>query len=82
MTEELESPIMRLRVLRRMSQQQLADEVGVTRQTISAWENGHQTPTLTVSQMRKLCVALGVSFDQLPDNFGPQPIHTTERDHW
>lgn len=70
---------MRLRTLRRMSQQKLADELGVTRQTVSAWENGHQIPLLTISQTRKLCKILDVTLDQLPDYFGPQPIHDTQQ---
>ena len=35
-----------------MSQQQLADEVGVSRQTINAIEKGHYNPTI------KLCLAI------------------------
>lgn len=72
---------MRLRTLRRVSQQKLADALGVSRQTISAWENGHQTPLLTISQVRILCKELGITFEQLPDNFGPQPIHDTTVSH-
>ena len=46
-----------------MSQQQLADAVGVTRQTINAIERGDYNPTI------KLCLAicrtLGKSLDEL-----------------
>lgn len=66
---------MRLRTLRRVTQQALADALGVSRTTITNWETGRSVPTLTIAQTRKLCEVLGVTFDQLPDDFGPQPIH-------
>jgi DNA-binding XRE family transcriptional regulator len=75
MTEELESPLMRLRTLRRVSQQQLADAVGVTRQTISNWENGREEPRLKLWQTKALCKMLEISLEELPDELGPQPIH-------
>jgi DNA-binding XRE family transcriptional regulator len=68
---------MRLRTLRRVTQQELAEALGVTRHTVTNWETGRSVPTLTIAQTRKLCEVLGVTFDQLPDNFGPQPIHDT-----
>jgi DNA-binding XRE family transcriptional regulator len=77
MTEEIESPLMRLRTLRRVSQQQLADAVGVSRQTISNWENGREEPRLKLWQTKALCKILDISIEDLPDNFGPQPIHNT-----
>jgi putative transcriptional regulator len=75
--EELESELMRLRTLRGVTQQELADALGVARNTVTRWERGTSTPVLTIAQTRKLCEVLGVTFDQLPDNFGPQPIHET-----
>ena len=38
---------------------------------ISRWESGEDEPELTVPQMRALCQALGILFDDLPDDFGP-----------
>lgn len=66
---------MRLRTLRGVTQQELAEALGVSGNTVSRWETGRSVPLLTISQTRKLCEVLGVTFDQLPDNFGPQPIH-------
>jgi putative transcriptional regulator len=66
---------MRLRTLRGVTQQELADALGVARNTVTRWERGTSTPVLTIAQTRKLCEVLGVTFEQLPDNFGPQPIH-------
>jgi DNA-binding XRE family transcriptional regulator len=74
--ENLESPLMRLRTLRRCSQKELAKAVGVSRQTISNWENGRVEPALTLSQYKALCKVLGIeSIVELPDSFAPQPIH-------
>ncbi|MGM9521126.1 MAG: helix-turn-helix transcriptional regulator [Oscillospiraceae bacterium] len=51
------------RAAKDMSQQALADRVGVSRQTISAIENGDYNPTI------KLCIAicrdLGKTLDEL-----------------
>ena len=51
------------RVARDLSQQQLADRIGVSRQTISAIEKGDYNPTI------KLCIAicreLGKTLDEL-----------------
>jgi putative transcriptional regulator len=77
MTEELESPLMRLRTLRRVSQQHLAEALGVTRQTISNWENGREEPRLKLWQTKALCKVLEISIEDLPDSFAPQPIHNT-----
>lgn len=68
---------MRLRNLRDCSQQELADALGVSRKTISSWENGHSEPNLTINQFKILLKKLKVTPEQLPDCSGPQPIHQT-----
>ena len=77
MTRDYESPLMRLRNLRRMTQEDLAIAMGVSAQTISNWETGTTTPKLSLADWRKLAGLLGLSIDELPDNFGTQPIHDT-----
>ena len=46
-----------------MSQQQLADAVGVTRQTINAIEQGSYNPTIRLCTA--ICRALGKTLDEL-----------------
>lgn len=46
-----------------MSQQQLADTVGVSRQTINAIEKGDYNPTIKLC--RAICLALGKTLDEL-----------------
>ena len=46
-----------------LSQQQLADKVGVSRQTISAIEKGDYNPTINLC--RSICTVLGKTLDDL-----------------
>lgn len=46
-----------------MSQQDLADAVGVSRQTISAIEKGDYNPTINLC--RAICKALNTTLDEL-----------------
>ena len=46
-----------------MSQQDLADKVGVSRQTINAIEKGDYNPTIKLC--RAICKALGETLDEL-----------------
>lgn len=46
-----------------LSQQELADKVGVSRQTINAIEKGDYNPTIKLC--RDICVVLGKTLDEL-----------------
>lgn len=46
-----------------LSQQQLADQVGVSRQTINAIEKGDYNPTINLC--RAICKVLGKTLDEL-----------------
>ena len=46
-----------------LSQQDLADKVGVTRQTINAIEKGDYNPTINLC--RAICKALGKTLDEI-----------------
>ena len=48
---------------KRMSQQQLADHLGVSRQTINAIEKGDYNPTINLC--RAICKVLGKTLDEL-----------------
>ena len=64
-------------VLRRkngLSQEQLAEKIGVSRQAISKWEGGHSTPEL--DKLKALSDCFHVTIDELTGN----PI-TSESDH-
>ena len=61
--------LQKARKQRGFSQQQLADELGVSRQTISKWELNETQPEL--SQARKLAEALHLSLDELT-HYDPQ----------
>jgi DNA-binding XRE family transcriptional regulator len=65
-----------LRRLRFMTQEQLGKEIGVTGNTVARWERGEVQPKLTPSQVKKLCKVLGISLDELPDDFATRhPIN-------
>ena len=51
------------RAAKDLSQQQLADAVGVSRQTINAIEKGDYNPTIKLCV--EICKALGKTLDQL-----------------
>jgi transcriptional regulator with XRE-family HTH domain len=61
-----------LREQAELSQEALARLVGVSSKTVSNWERGTNVASLTVPQMKALCDALGVTLNELPDNFSSQ----------
>ena len=51
----MKNPILELRLLKGLSQDELAEKVFVTRQAVSRWENGETTPnTETLKLLSKL----------------------------
>ena len=55
--------ILQLRKEKNMTQQELADKLGVTDRAISKWENGRGMPD--VSLMKPLCHELGITINDL-----------------
>lgn len=62
----LGNKIIKLRKKEKLSQEQLADKLGITRQTISNWELNITKPDIT--QVKKLSEVFNVSIDDLLDN--------------
>lgn len=62
----LSNQIFELRKNRKLSQEQLGDMIGVTRQTISNWELGQTAPNS--DQLKALSNALHISIDELLEN--------------
>ena len=58
----IRNQVRELRALREMTQQDLADRIGVTRQTVIAIEQDKYSPSLETAF--KVALALGVSLDQ------------------
>jgi DNA-binding XRE family transcriptional regulator len=70
------SPLAMLRKIRGdITQRELAEALDVSETTVRNWEAGRAKPSLSITQTKKLCKILGLPLDQIPDNFGPQPIH-------
>ena len=63
---EIGNKIMELRKKNGLSQEELAEKIGVARQTISKWELGETSPDL--KQAKELSKILKVSLDELSNN--------------
>lgn len=65
MKEELvlKNRLKEIRTEKNLSQQELADMVGVSRNTISSIERGQYQPTAKLAYI--LCIALDLKFDEL-----------------
>ena len=69
--QETNSPFKRLRLNVKLSQEQLAREIGVAVSTIRRWEKGQAEPTMTVAQMKDFCKAVKKNFEDLPNSLLP-----------
>ena len=78
MDDELDSELAMLRRYRNISQTELGKVLGVSKTTIYKWEKGLAVPRLTPRQTKDLCKALGISLNELPDDFAPHPVNPTE----
>ncbi|MBO5120537.1 MAG: helix-turn-helix domain-containing protein [Bacilli bacterium] len=61
--EKIGKFILKLRKEKNMTQQELADKIGVTDRAISKWENGRGMPDLSL--MKPLCDELGITINEL-----------------
>lgn len=67
----MDSNLRALREELKLTQKRIADELGVTEQTVRNWEQGKAIPKLTIPQMKNLCRLLKRSIEDLPDDLGP-----------
>lgn len=63
---EIGNKILELRKKNTFSQEQLAEKMGVARQTISKWELGETSPDL--NQAKELSKIFNISLDELTNN--------------
>lgn len=61
-----------LRVRNNLSQEALADALGVSRQSVSKWENGNAIPDL--ERLVKMAKLFGVTLDELVSGEAPSPV--------
>ena len=74
--EEIRNKIKKLRIAKNLTQQQLADELHVTKQAISKWEKGKSVPDITSVEL--IASFFGVSADYLiNDNIALTQSETT-----
>ena len=73
--------LMKLRKENSLSQEELAEKLGVTRQTISKWELGQTTPDM--EKLSQISNVFGVSVDELlneaGDNYQTDNLNSTEK---
>lgn len=50
----------------KLSQGAIAEALGITRQSVGAWEKGEAKPSLSIDQTKALCRLLQVTLDEIP----------------
>lgn len=72
----LQENIYTLRRKAGLSQEQLAERLEVTRQTISKWEGGHSVPDL--EKLQAMSRIFGVTLDELTGTHAPTPRQASQ----
>lgn len=75
----LSEKIYTLRRKNGLSQEQLAEKIGVSRQAISKWEGGLSTPEL--DKLRALSECFQITIDELTENQGMRVSNDTGKEH-
>ena len=60
------------RGIAKLTQTDVANALGVRKQSVSSWEKGKSKPALNPSQTEKLCLILGITFDELVKGFNEE----------
>ena len=75
MSEEKDQlTLAKLRKRVRLTQRQLADRLGITIKTISAWERGVTEPRLTFAESQRLMEVLQCTFEELVEATSQRPL--------
>ena len=69
---EFSHQLLQARKRRGLSQLELAEQIGVSRQAVSKWETGEAAPDLV--KLLALAEALGISLDQLCGREAPSAL--------
>lgn len=64
-----DSIFVKLRTEKQLTQKQVAEALKVSERTVMDWETGKRVPKLYIHQVKTLCQLLGVSIEDLPDDF-------------
>lgn len=76
--EELNLQLKQIRKMRRMSQGDLAEAVGVSSRVISAWER--QETEITIKHAKKICEVLDCTFEELiGEKSSPEQLENTRQ---
>ena len=74
---EYNEKLKELRMQNNMSQEQLAEQLHVTRQTVSKWEQGINQPDIYT--LKQYCAIFNVSLDELVGDIEKSPRHAQRR---
>ena len=69
--QQTDSPFKRLRLNIKLSQEELARDIGVAVSTIRRWEKGKAEPTMTIAQMKRFCLVVERELHELPNSLLP-----------
>ncbi len=69
------SPYAELMARNGVTQSQIAEELGYSRQSVNSWFTGKVVPKLSLKEWRKLAILFGTTMDNLPESFAPELIH-------
>lgn len=79
--QKTSSPLKELRLNAKLSQEKLANKIGVSVSTIRRWEKGDAEPTMTIDQVKKFIRTVDRDLDDLPNSLLPNHSNIKDREH-